>query len=44
MLRRKIRSKRLHSTVAANRRKRKVSSLKRKISDRNRIYVNISLK
>ena len=41
MLKRRVQSKRLNKTVAANRRKRKLANTKRKISERNRIYVHL---
>ncbi|HAS8145726.1 TPA: hypothetical protein I7668_13325 [Vibrio vulnificus] len=41
MLRRRVQSKHLNKTVAANRRKRKLANTKRKISARNRIFVHL---
>ncbi|WP_319536337.1 hypothetical protein [uncultured Vibrio sp.] len=41
MRRRKVQSKRLHSTVAAIRRKRKLTSMKKKISERHRVFIHL---
>ena len=41
MRKRRVQSKRLNKTVAANRRKRKLTSMKKKVSARNRVFVHL---
>lgn len=41
MRRRRVQSKRLNKTVAAIRRKRKLTTMKRKVSSRNRVFVHL---
>ncbi|CAH1571399.1 hypothetical protein F0239_05335 [Vibrio jasicida] len=41
MRKRRVQSKRLNKTVAANRRKRTLTTMKRKVSARNRVFVHL---
>ncbi len=41
MRKRRVQSKRLNKTVAANRRKRKLTCMKKKVSARNRVFVHL---
>ncbi|EOV0852766.1 hypothetical protein ACOKV8_002817 [Vibrio parahaemolyticus] len=41
MRRRRVQSKRLNKTVAAIRRKRKLTTMKKKVSSRNRVFVHL---
>ncbi len=42
MRRRKLQSKRLNKTVAAIRRKRKITSIKKKVSARHRVFAHLA--
>lgn len=41
MRKRRVQSKRLNKTVAANRRKRTLTGIKKKVSARNRVFVHL---